>query len=465
MNRAMNASRRGEAPPPDDPGQLPATLLDALETAVVACAADGRIAYANAAAGRLWGGGGAPAPAELADCALFDRNSEPVDGAGHPLRRALGGEWVAGERWYVELDGATIDADVTAQPLTVPGAAAVLTVTPHRESATEARLRTYVSDFEILTEVSRALADVADADEAASIICTVAIGSTGAIAVLLWEVDDDRLLLRWQEGIVPADDLDRLTEQAREGAARAIDERRTQVDHPAGSAAGRAAGSLPGTAWHEPLMAGGRATGALSLVWPGTLTDLDRPGWLIEALAHHAATALERAGLVRRLGDAARTDPLTELANRRVWNERLAHELARAEREGTPLSLILIDIDRFKLFNDSYGHPEGDELLYEAARAWSAQVRTTDLLARVGGEEFAVLLPACPLEDAIIVAERLRTAMPRNQTCSLGVTTWDTVATSSQLYAIADGALYRAKQSGRDQVQVGGQAGEPALPA
>ncbi len=463
MNRAMNTSRREDGPPPEDAGQLPATLLDALETAVVACAPDGQIVYANAAATRLWGDGSPPAPLTLADCALFDRHSAPAEAPTHPLQRALAGEWVAAERWYVELEGATVDADATAQPLTVPGASALLIVTPHRESATEARLRTYVSDFEILTEVSRALADVADADEAASIICTVAIGSTGAVAVLLWEVDDERLLLRWQEGIVPADALDRLTDQARDGAARAINERRTQVDHPDGPAP--ATESLPGTAWHEPLMAAGRATGALSLVWPGTLTDLDRPGWLIEALAHHAATALERAGLVRRLNDAARTDPLTELANRRVWNERLEHELARAEREGTPLSLILIDIDRFKVFNDTYGHPEGDELLYEAARAWTLQVRTTDLLARVGGEEFAVLLPACPVEDAIVVAERLRTAMPRGQTCSLGVTTWDTVATSSQLYAIADEALYRAKQSGRNQVQVGGQAGEPALPA
>src|SRR5579875_383604 len=232
MNRAMKTSRREEGPPPHGSGQLPATLLDALETAVVACAADGRIVYSNAAADRLWSGGPAPTPAELADCELFDRDRAPAEGPNHPLQRALSGEWVAGECWYVELDGASVDADVTAQPLSVPGAAAILTVTAHRESATEARLRTYVSDFEILTEVSRALADVADADEAASIICTVAIGSTGALAVLLWEVDDERLLLRWQEGIVPAADLDRLTDQAREGAARAINERRTQVDHP-----------------------------------------------------------------------------------------------------------------------------------------------------------------------------------------------------------------------------------------
>src|SRR5581483_692553 len=181
-----------------------------------------------------------------------------------------------------------------------------------------------------------------------------------------------------------------------------------------------------------------------------------RPAWLIEALAHHAATALERATLVRRLNDAARTDPLTGLANRRVWNERLDHELMRAEREDAPISLVLIDMDRFKSYNDRHGHPEGDVLLAEAAVAWAAELRSTDLLARVGGEEFAVLLPSCPLADAQLVAERLRSVTPRGETCSLGVAQWDRAMSASQFYATADEALYQAKERGRNQVRVGG---------
>jgi len=329
----------------------------------------------------------------------------------------------------------------------------MMTVAEYRESESVARLRTYVSDFEILTEVSRLLADVQDAEEAASIICTVAIGSTGAIAVLLWELQDETLMLRWQEGMVCGDSLNRLTQDARAGAERAIADRRTLVEHPQEPAGD--AQLAAGTAWHEPLMTSGRATGALSIVWPGVLADLKRPGWLVEALAHHAATALERADLVRRLNAAARTDPLTGLANRRVWNERLEHELARANREDVPLSLILIDLDKFKNYNDRFGHPEGDALLAECATAWTKELRTTDLLARVGGEEFAVLLPGCPLEDARTVAERLRTAMPRGETCSLGVTTWNGAANPSQLYAVADAALYRAKEGGRNQVRFG----------
>ena len=115
---------------------------------------------------------------------------------------------------------------------------------------------------------------------------------------------------------------------------------------------------------------------------------------------------------------------------------------------------MLIDIDHFKAYNDQYGHPQGDKLLQHAAQAWSAQLRATDLLARVGGEEFAVLLPGCPIDQAPLVAERLRTAMPDPQTCSLGAVTWDQLASASELYQAADDALYHAKRDGRNQTQV-----------
>ena len=121
---------------------------------------------------------------------------------------------------------------------------------------------------------------------------------------------------------------------------------------------------------------------------------------------------------------------------------------------------MLIDLDNFKAYNDALGHPAGDALLRECAIAWLQQLRTTDVLARIGGEEFGVLLPACPPDDAFIVAERLRSAMPGGQTCSLGVATWDGTSTASQLYSIADSALYRAKTTGRDRAEAG-PGGEP----
>jgi diguanylate cyclase (GGDEF)-like protein len=111
---------------------------------------------------------------------------------------------------------------------------------------------------------------------------------------------------------------------------------------------------------------------------------------------------------------------LTGLANRRVWLETIERELARAARSQDPVSVVLIDIDHFKRYNDTFGHPVGDSLLRGAAQAWAAQLRPTDLVARVGGEEFAVLLPGCASTEALAVGDRLRTSVPSEQTCSLG---------------------------------------------
>ena len=437
-------------------------LLDALESAVVACDAAGLLLYANPAALRLWGPD-APAAGDRAVVAfpVREESADAVPDRRHPFLRALRGETVRNEALRVSTpDGAGAEICVSAYSFAGPGTdleGALMTASEQRESARERRLATYVSDFEILTEVSRLLADVQDAEEAGSIICTVATGSTGAIAVLLWELEPDGMTLRWHEGLVSGDKLSTLVDQVRPGALRVIEERARLVEQPPTSST---AAALPGTAWYEPLITGGRATGALAIVWPGVLGDLKRPAWLIEALAHHAATALERAELVRQLNAAARTDELTGVANRRVWNERLEHELARAEREDAPLSLVLIDLDNFKAYNDALGHPAGDALLRECAIAWIEQLRTTDVLARIGGEEFGVLLPSCPPDDAFIVAERLRSVMPGGQTCSLGVATWDGTSTSSQLYSIADSALYRAKTTGRDRAEAG-PGGEP----
>jgi diguanylate cyclase (GGDEF)-like protein len=120
---------------------------------------------------------------------------------------------------------------------------------------------------------------------------------------------------------------------------------------------------------------------------------------------------------VRRL---ARTDSLTGVPNRRAWDEELPRELARAARSGRPVCMALLDLDHFKQYNDRHGHQAGDRFLKEAAAAWQAVVRRTDLVARYGGEEFAILLPDCGLDNALEIADRLRTAQPEG-TCSLGV--------------------------------------------
>jgi len=162
---------------------------------------------------------------------------------------------------------------------------------------------------------------------------------------------------------------------------------------------------------------------------------------------------------VRRL---ARTDGLTGVANRRAWDEALPRELARAGRSGQPVCVALLDLDHFKQYNDRHGHQAGDRFLKQAAAAWQAVVRRSDLLARYGGEEFAILLPDCGLDDAMEIAERLRTAQPEG-TCSVGVARWDGHEDVTALVARADRALYAAKEGGRNRVRADG-AVETAAP-
>jgi len=157
---------------------------------------------------------------------------------------------------------------------------------------------------------------------------------------------------------------------------------------------------------------------------------------------------------VRVLDAIARTDTLTGVANRRSWDEALPAELERCRAEGRSVCVGMIDIDHFKVFNDSRGHQEGDLLLQRAAAAWSAQIRDTDLLTRYGGEEFAVILPNCSLADAALILERLREVTPDGQTCSVGVACWDGNETPVELTARADDALYASKKHGRDRITV-----------
>ncbi len=171
--------------------------------------------------------------------------------------------------------------------------------------------------------------------------------------------------------------------------------------------------------------------------------------WLLNLTLGH----WERAEAeVRRL---AAIDSLTGLFNRRSWDEHLARELARARRERRPLSVVMIDLDHFKEFNDAHGHPAGDRLLAEAAAGWRTVIRATDVLARYGGEEFTLALPDCTAGDALTLVDRLRTVIPMGQTCSAGVACWDGREPGSSLVARADRALYQAKIQGRDRVVVG----------
>jgi diguanylate cyclase (GGDEF)-like protein/PAS domain S-box-containing protein len=162
----------------------------------------------------------------------------------------------------------------------------------------------------------------------------------------------------------------------------------------------------------------------------------------------------DREGLIQRVKQLARTDDLTGLANRRRWHEELDRALAQARRHGSPLCVAMVDLDGFKAFNDTHGHPAGDALLRKTSRAWADALRATDMLARYGGDEFSVMLPDCSLEEARIVIERLRAATPGGATCSAGVACSDGTEPAESLLRRTDMALYGAKRSGRNATRV-----------
>jgi diguanylate cyclase (GGDEF)-like protein/PAS domain S-box-containing protein len=160
----------------------------------------------------------------------------------------------------------------------------------------------------------------------------------------------------------------------------------------------------------------------------------------------------EREALLAKVENLASHDALTGLPNRRMLDEVMPREMARARRKGADLWIAMIDIDFFKRFNDAHGHLAGDELLRSCAAAWDSALRGEDLLARYGGEEFMVMLPAASREEAEGVVERLRAATPAAVTCSAGLALWDGLEGLDELLSRADAALYEAKAQGRDRL-------------
>ncbi len=182
----------------------------------------------------------------------------------------------------------------------------------------------------------------------------------------------------------------------------------------------------------------------------------------LRTLATTLAEACVRVDLVRRLEHLSRVDPLTALGNRRAFDEALAEELARARRGARPLSLVMLDVDHFKMFNDRHGHLAGDEALTDVARVLSEAARTEDRACRVGGEEFALLLPGADETSAAEVAERVRQGVQGIAgrfgpvTVSLGVAMWDAErhddGDGAGLRAAAAARRYAAQAAGRNRV-------------
>jgi diguanylate cyclase (GGDEF)-like protein/putative nucleotidyltransferase with HDIG domain len=177
-------------------------------------------------------------------------------------------------------------------------------------------------------------------------------------------------------------------------------------------------------------------------------------------MANQAGIIIDNARMYSQAVTWANTDGLTELYNHRHFHERIDQEIARGSRFGSIFSLIMLDLDHFKIFNDNYGHLAGDEVLRRVARCIESSIRSIDMAFRYGGEEFAIILPSTALNDAYKAAERIRNTIEAKAspgtipvTASLGVSSWPIDGmTKEEVIARADAALYQAKEAGRNKV-------------
>lgn len=186
-------------------------------------------------------------------------------------------------------------------------------------------------------------------------------------------------------------------------------------------------------------------------------------------IARQISFSLQKVQLYNQVKSMALSDGLTGLANRRNFDMLLKTELRRSASLNRQLSLIMLDLDKFKHYNDTYGHPIGDKLLAQVGQIIHHNIRSIDLAARYGGEEFSIILPECNSADAYTIAEKLRTTIEQSHfpdslgtftasiTASIGIATYDPAVTphvpdSEKIISLADKALYRAKEAGRNRI-------------
>jgi diguanylate cyclase (GGDEF)-like protein len=231
-----------------------------------------------------------------------------------------------------------------------------------------------------------------------------------------------------------------------------------------------------------PLIANGEALGVMA-IQENEMVARDRssgdqsPPWraLAAAAAEHIALAVSNLSLRESLRSQAVRDPLTGLYNRRYMEEFLERELQRSRRQHHPLSVLMLDLDHFKRFNDRFGHAAGDDLLRALGDALLHSIRSDDVACRYGGEEFVVVLPECALSLAAARGEEICRRIKQNLTprpgeerdpvtVSIGVAAFDHISadTAPMLLKLADQALYRAKHDGRDRVVVAQSLAVPA---
>lgn len=243
-----------------------------------------------------------------------------------------------------------------------------------------------------------------------------------------------------------------------------------EVDRAAGLSAWLTAPASVRTQVAVALRAGDETVGVLALAWANArllgCADLER----FHVVADQSSLSLQNALLHAELERLSVTDRLTELFNHGYLHQRLDQEIQRATRFGRELSVVMLDIDDFKAFNDRFGHPRGDGVLRGVSALVRENLREMDIAARYGGEEFVVVLPETDLQGAVLVAERIRANVAAHafvgdesqpwvhKTVSVGVATFPAHAHGvDTLIERADSAMYRAKRAGKDRVEMASQ--------
>jgi diguanylate cyclase (GGDEF)-like protein len=310
-----------------------------------------------------------------------------------------------------------------------------------RFQAGEARRREHM-----LERVTAVVHGLFDSEQPRVDVCEAAREISGATAALLYEPDGELLRCTAAAGIGGAAPVGKTAGSKSSVAYDAMRSGRPELVS--------ASGAQSRTILYQPLRKGDVPLGVLVIIWPEDVAAGHPKATVSALLAHEAAAVITRADVVDDLYDAAQTDALTGLPNRRAWDSQLKRSLA----DDRQIAVAMLDFDHFKAFNDTYGHPAGDRLLKEAAAAWRDQLRTGDLLARVGGEEFALMLLDCEPATATEVVERLRDSMPQGRTCSAGLAVRLEGESAESIIARADRALYQAKAEGRNRVALAGSA-------
>jgi diguanylate cyclase (GGDEF)-like protein len=319
-----------------------------------------------------------------------------------------------------------------------------------RHQARESRSREHM-----LEQVGTVVHSLFESPQPRVDVCEATRSISAASAALLYEpaAGTDQLVCTAHAGIdVPAA---KLTVDRRSAAYEAFQSGRSKlitqdVEAHIGLIELWIASGRPASLLYQPLLYGNARLGVLVIGWPTELRA-DGPRATVAALlAHEVAAVIARADAMDDLTDEAQTDGLTGLPNRRTWDDRLT----RIASHGEQVAIAILDLDHFKDFNDTYGHPAGDRLLKETAAAWRDQLRAGDFLARIGGEEFGLLLPNCDLATAAEVVDRLRRSVTHQRTCSAGLAAHEHSENADSAIARADQALYQAKAKGRNRLQV-----------